>query len=1065
MARGRILRSALRFSLIAVLAVATAYSTAGAQPDRVDSELIKALRVRNIGPANLGGRIHDVEGVENDPSTLWVGHASGGVFKTTNHGTTWESVFDRQVSTSLGDIAIAPSNPSIVYVGTGEANNRQSSSWGNGVYKTMDGGRTWVHLGLEETHHIGRVRVHPTNPDIVWVGAVGHLWGPNSERGVYMSTDGGATWSKTLFISEDTGIIDLVVDMDSPNTLLAAAYQRRRTGFGFNGGGPEGGIYKSIDGGRTWRKLTDGLPTGDVGRIGLDICRSNTDVVYAVIESRTMAESRIIGGERQENVTMAGVYRSDDKGDTWRHQSTDNPRPMYYSQIRVNPQNHLHVLMLGTSMYESLDGGISWSTDIARSAHVDHHALWWNPGNQDHIVLGNDGGLNWTWDRGRSWVDMQTIPWAQFYEISADNREPFYNVMGGLQDNGTWYGPSGNYWRIGITNRDWITINGGDGFYAKADPVNPDIVYVESQSGNLARLDMSIMSRKSIRPQPPEGSEERYRFNWNSPLEISPHNPARIYYGGNRLFISDDRGDNWTAGEDLTKQIDRNELEIMGVVNRNIRLSRNDGISTYGTITTISESPHTAGILWVGTDDGNLQVSRDGGQTWTNVVDRIREVPERTYVTRVVASRYEAGRAYVTFDGHRNNDFEPYVFLTEDFGRRWTRLSAGIPAGSNANVIREHHRNPNLLLLGTERGAYWSFNRGQTWNMFEGDLPRVPVDDIYVHPTRNDIIFGTHGRGAWIMDDIGPLEGMSREALTRPLTLFPMRYTYRLSRFNSLQDQGEFLFQAPNPSYGAVISYFLADEPGEDEKVEITIRDAQGDFVRSLEGSKNRGVNRVTWDFRHTVEGAEPPPPTAGGRFRGRGGIQAPEAIPGTYTVTVERAGQIESGTVEVRLDPRLDGRMSTQDMVAQRDAVLRVAELQVALQPASRKVNEIRQRVQQLNQMLSGREFVPEEVRTAIRDFNRDLNALNQQYFASGFRSEAVAGQLMMFGFEISGITGPMPADVISRIDAMRPRVREAVDQLNEFIATRIPALNRAFTDAGLTFIDPVEPVPPPAP
>ncbi|MFC1628778.1 WD40/YVTN/BNR-like repeat-containing protein [Gemmatimonadota bacterium] len=454
-----------------------------AQSGLIDPSLIEVMSIRNIGPANLGGRIHDVEVHPDHPATIWVGHAAGGVFRSVNNGTTWEAVFDDQVSTSIGDIAIAPANPSIVYVGTGEQNNRQSSSWGNGMYKTMDGGVTWQHIGLENTHHIGKIKVHPADPDIVWVAAVGHLWGPNDERGVFMTTDGGATWTKTLFINEDTGVIDIAVDTESPNILYAAAYQRRRTGFGFNGGGPHGGIYRSTDSGRTWQKLTKGLPTGEVGRIGLDICLSDTDVVYAIIESRDTAENHVVGGQEQERASLGGVYRSDDKGETWTHQCVENPRPMYYSHIRVDPNNDLRVWVLDTQIYVSEDGAITWDTGFVGGIHVDHHALWWDPSDSDHIIVGNDGGLDWTYDGGETWVDMQTVPWSQFYEISADNVEPFYHVMGGLQDNGTWYGNSGNYWRIGITNRDWMTINGGDGFYAVADPVDPDIVYAESQGG------------------------------------------------------------------------------------------------------------------------------------------------------------------------------------------------------------------------------------------------------------------------------------------------------------------------------------------------------------------------------------------------------------------------------------------------------------------------------------------------------------------------------------------------------------------------------------------------------
>lgn len=1035
------IRPAARLALL-FLVVALLPHQVAAQSGGVDPVLIETLHVRNVGPANPGGRIHDVEVHPEHLNTIWVGHASGGVFKSTNNGTTWEAVFDDQISTSIGDIAIAPSNPSIVYVGTGEQNNRQSSSWGYGMYKTMDGGKTWEHLGLEKTHHIGRVVVHPVLPDIVWVAVVGHLWGSGEERGVYMSTDGGASWTKTLYVNEDTGIIDLAVDHESPNILYAAAYQRRRTGFGFNGGGPGSGLYKSIDGGRNWRKLTRDLPGGDIGRIGIDICRANTDIVYAIIESRDIEDNHLVGGERQNRVQLGGVYRSEDKGETWIHQSTDNPRPMYYSQIRVDPNNDLRVWVLGTSMYVSEDGGISWNTRFVGGVHVDHHALWWNPNDSNHIILGNDGGLDWTEDGGQTWVDMQTIPWAQLYEISADNLEPFYHVMGGLQDNGTWYGVSGNYWRIGITNRDWFTIHGGDGFYCKADPTDPGIVYAESQSGNLSRVDMTTLTRKSIRPRPPEGSGENYRFNWNSPIEISPHNPATIYYGGNRLFISDDRGDTWRATEDLTKQIDRNELTIMGVVNTEIRLSRNDGISNYGTITTISESPHTAGIIWIGTDDGNLQLSRDGGETWTSLINAISGVPPRTYVTRIAASSFAEGRAYVTFDGHRNDDFAPYVFVTEDFGRRWRKIADGIPEGSNANVIREHHRNPNLLFLGTERGAYWSYDRGETWNLFEGDLPRVPVDDIYVQTGRNDLLFGTHARGAWIMDDIAPLEGMNRSVFSNALTFFPIRDTYRFNRAGHLQDQGDQVFIAPNPPYGAIISYFLPQELGEEE-VAITITDDSDEFVTSITGTGQKGVNRVLWDLQHSIEGS---PQTAG-----------PEAVPGIYTVRITVAEVSQTQRMELKLDPRMEGRVSLSDMIDQRDVLLRVAKLAAELDVPAQRLAVIDAQMRELNTFLAGKN-VSRSARDAIEEFAGESRELNAEFFVTRFRGTgaSVRARLFAINSETRGITGPVPAGIKSRIEALVPEVSLAVQRVNEFINTRIPELNSILGAAGIAFIDP---------
>ncbi len=1039
----------------ALLLVTALPSRSSAQSGRVDPSLIEVLSVRNIGPANLGGRIHAVEVHPDHPATIWAGHASGGVFRSVNNGTTWEAVFDDQISTSIGDIAIAPANPSIVYVGTGEQNNRQSSSWGNGMYKTMDGGVTWQHLGLENTHHIGKIKVHPVDPDIVWVAAAGHLWGPNDERGVFMTTDGGATWTKTLFINEDTGVIDIAVDMESPNILYAAAYQRRRTGFGFNGGGPHGGIYRSTDGGRSWQKLTNGLPTGEVGRIGLDICFSDTDVVYAIIESRDTAENHMVGGQEQERASLGGVYRSDDKGETWTHQCVENPRPMYYSHIRVDPNNDLRVWVLDTQIYVSEDGAITWDRGFVGGIHVDHHALWWDPNDSDHIIVGNDGGLDWTYDGGETWVDMQTVPWSQFYEISADNVEPFYHVMGGLQDNGTWYGNSGNYWRIGITNRDWMTINGGDGFYTVADPVDPDIVYAESQGGNVSRRDMATMSGRSIRPAPPEGSGESYRFNWNSPIVISPHNPERIYFGGNRLFISDNRGDSWRRTEDLTRQIDRNELEIMGVVNSRIRLSRNDGISTYGNITTISESPHTAGVIWVGTDDGNLHLSRDDGTTWNNVTDSVSDLPPRTYVTRIEASRFAEGRAYVTFDGHRNDDFHVYLFVTEDFGRRWTLLSGSIPQGSNANVIREHYRNPNLLFLGTERGAWWSYNRGETWNLLEGDFPRVPVDDIYIHPERNDLIIGTHGRGAWVMDDISVLEGMSEGIFRDPLTLFPIRSTWQLARSGHLQDQGDFVFVAPNPPYGAIINYFLPRELDVGDEVSIVITDAAGDFVFRTPGTRQQGTNRVLWRFQHSIETSQAP---AAPGMPLTFAASAAEAVPGTYTVTVSAGGETRSQTVEVRLDPRLEGRVNLADMIALRDVQLRIARDTARLDGPGQRLQAVSSQVQQLQQFLRERD-VSVEARDALSAFSQEIRDLTETYFAGGGRRSmgtSVRARLARINSDLRGVTGAIQTDITDRIDALDSEIRTASGAVDQLLSSGVSELNRVLGDSGIPFIQP---------
>ncbi len=573
---------------------------------------LQNLTWRAIGPAIMGGRIDDFAVVESDPRVIYAGTASGGIFKSTNAGTTWEPIFDNEAVPTIGDLALAPSDPSILWVGTGESNNRQSSSWGNGVYRSNDGGKTWVHVGLNETHHIGRIVVHPRNPEVAYVAAAGKLWGPNKERGVYKTTDGGKNWAQVLFISEDTGVNDIAIDPESPDTLYAGAYQRRRTVFGFNGGGPQGAIYKTTDGGVTWKKLTKGLPYetgGDVGRIGLSVYRKSPNIVYALVEH-----------------ARGGVFRSEDRGETWTRMSETNPRPAYYSQILIDPNNDLRIWVLGAPLYFSEDGGKTFVTTRGQRIHSDFHAMWIDPANSDHLIVGTDGGINISYDAGRSWDFINSIPLGQFYEIGVDMQKP-YRICGGLQDNNTWCGPSATTYMRGISNDEWVAVGGGDGFYAQVDPTDPNVLYAESQDGNLLRRDLRTGESKSIRPREKEG-EARYRFQWNSPVVISAHDPKTIYYAGNFLFRSTDRGDNWTkASPDLTTGVDRSTLAILGKVPDKDTLSRNDGVQQYPCITSIAESALNARVLWAGTDDGNLQVTRDGGQTWKNVIEKVPGVP------------------------------------------------------------------------------------------------------------------------------------------------------------------------------------------------------------------------------------------------------------------------------------------------------------------------------------------------------------------------------------------------------------------------------------------------------
>ncbi len=898
------------------------------QPDYKSA--IENLHWRELGPAIMGGRIDDFAVVESNPHIVYVATASGGVWKTTNDGTTWEPLFDKQPVSSIGAIALAPSDPSILWVGTGEANNRQSSSWGDGVYKSMDAGKTWNNMGLAETEHIGRIAIHPANPNVVYVAAEGRLWGPSPQRGVYKTTDGGRNWTLSLYINEDTGVSDIAMDPQSPNTLYAAAYERRRTPFGFDGGGPGGAIYKTTDGGATWKKLTKGLPYvdgGDVGRIGLAIYLRNPNIVYALVQH-----------------SKGGIFRSDDKGESWTKMSDTNPRPSYYSQVRIDPNNDLRIWVLGAPVSYSEDGGKTFVTSRGFRIHGDYHAMWIDPANSNHMIAGTDGGIHWTYDAGRNWDYVNTIPLGQFYEIGLDMRTPWW-VCGGLQDNGSWCGPSATPYIGGITNEDWFRVDGGDGFYAAIDPTDPSTVYTESQDGYIDRRDTHTTEARAIRPLFKEG-DPPYRFQWNSPVIISSHDHNTIYYGGNFVFKSTDRGDTWTKlGGDLTTGVERNKLPILGKVPDKDTLSRADGVQAYPCITTIAESPLTPSVLWVGTDDGNLQVSRDGGQTWKNVADRVPGVPTGTYVSRVVASRSGEGAAFVTFDGHRGNDFNVYLFLTTDYGETWSSLSHGLPATSGTlHVVREHPRNPNLLFAGSEFGAFASFDRGASWLSLNTNLPTVPVDDIQIHPRDNDLVLGTHGRSIWVLDDISPLVHLDSKILDSDLHLFDIRPAIEWRMYNNKGNAGSKWFAAQNPPYGALIQFYLKAAPSEKEPVKISILDSDGKLIREIhctplaaEGPAQRrfgaipcepkaGINRTNWDLR-LAPWAEPTPQQLRAMEAGFGfGPRGPLVDPGRFIVKISDGKEEATGTIEVQDDPRIT--VTPAARAARHDAIMKLYEL-----------------------------------------------------------------------------------------------------------------------------------------
>ena len=1012
-------RPRCRFLLAAILLLAAA-PAASQTAEQVES-ILDRIEWRNIGPAIMGGRIDDIAVVESDPKVFWIGTASAGVWKTENHGITWIPQFQDEEVSSIGSIAVSASDPSVVWVGTGEPANRQSSSWGNGVYVSNDGGTTWTHKGLEDTHHIGRILVHPTDPGTVYVAALGHLWGPNDERGVYRTRDGGETWDRVLHGDENTGAVELAMDPESPDIVYAALYQRRRRAYGFAGGGPGSGIHRTTDGGDTWMKLGGGLPDGDTGRIGLNVYRRDPRIVYAIVENRE-----------------GGVFRSEDKGLTWERMSDTNPRPMYYSQIRIDPNNDQRIWVLGTQMYYSQDGGRTFATDWVQRIHVDHHALWIDPADSNHMVLGNDGGIHISWDRGRSWDFVNTIPLGQFYEIGHDMGTP-YMVYGGLQDNGSWGAPSRTFFRQGISNEDWFRIGGGDGFYTEAIPGDPDTVYVESQNGNLRRLNRRTSETKLIRPQPENGGE-RYRFDWNSPIVISPHDPDTVLYGGNRLFISTDRGDAWTRTDDLTKRLDRDELPIMGVPVTDDTLSRHDGISSFGQIVTIAVSPLEEGVIYVGADDGNLQRSRDGGKTWDNLTGNLPGVPDQTYVTRLIASAHSASRVYATLDGHRNDDYSTYVFRSDDYGDSFDSLGGTLPPEAALNVIREHHDNEDFLVTGGEFGVYVTLDRGANWHRIGGQIPTVPVDDLAIHPRENDLILGTHGRSVWIADDIAPLTTLDASVFEKDVHLFPVRDAVAWRIYTHKGNTGHKFFIAPNPPEGALLHVYAKAEGD----AEITVSAAGGDAVRTLKAELEPGLNRVNWDLRY-----DSPVPDGGQGFGGP--PQGPRVLPGSYAVRVTSGDASAEGSVQVSEDPRI--QISAADRRANHDALVRLTSMVAGMTRAHEAAEATAEEAAELVEAFASEP--DSDLKTRVGEFReaaaeaaRNLSR-NEGRQGRGAWPRPLFARIGAEARSLDAYTEAPNAEVLARIDAMSSEYDERIAAW-EAVRGQIDSLNEALRGAG---------------
>jgi photosystem II stability/assembly factor-like uncharacterized protein len=1080
-------RSAPFLALLALFAWTAGSAAQAPQPDPL-ARALAGLSFREIGPAVMGGRISDIAAVASDPTTFYVGFASGGLWRTTSQGMSWTPVFEDQSTASIGAVTLAPSNANVIWVGTGEPQNRQSSPWGDGVFRSTDAGRTWKHVGLRDTRHIARIVVHPSNPDVAYVAAVGHLFGPNPERGVFRTDDGGKTWSKVLYVDEHTGAIDLIMDPGDPRTLFAAMYQRQRTPWGFSGSGGGSGLYRTTDGGATWRELTNGLPDGDKGRIGIDVYRRDGNIVYVLVESR--------GDGR-------GLYRSADRGESWERVSDRNPRPMYFSLVRIDPNNPERIYLGGVSLSISDDGGKTWwEGDAAEGIHVDHHAIWIDPNDSDHVLLGSDGGVASSFDGGRTWRHHNNLAVGQFYAIGVDMREPYY-VCGGLQDNSSWCGPSESLASYGIRNADWYDVSGGDGFYNRIDPTNPNIVYTESQGGNMSRYDVvtgEAMRMRPVRRRPPDDSID-YRWNWSTPIHISVHDPATIYVASNHVLRSRDRGVTWEeASPDLTRRVDRDTLAIMGARVTGETLSRNDGVSAYGTITMFNESPLDANVLYAGTDDGTLQVTRDGGATWTNVTARIPELTHGMVVSGVEPSRHVAGRVYLSFDGHFSDDYRPYVLVSEDFGATWKKIVTGLPDWS-VNVVREHPRTADLLFAGNEVGVYASFDRGASWHRLTGGetglteagaphqlgaLPTVPVDDIVIHPRDNDLVVGTHGRSIWILDDVTPLEQLvRREVLAADAHLFPVQPATYFARQGGWPFWGD-LYAAPNPAEGARIRYHLARDAaapaaravsesgtpsdaarpgnggpaGDGERpagragsgsaadstmVRIVISNAAGAAVRTIEAPGSAGLHEVVWDLRldppfEAEPGAQSGRGGGGGGGGGGGPPRGPRVLPGTYTVRLETGGSPVTTQVEVRGDPRV--RIAQEDLAARQETLLELHALARPLNDANRALARADEQVGAVRDLLDDAATASAELRAEADSVARAITAARRELgrFSQAARLQGA----------IEGVSVLPTADQLWQIDRAWADLPAAIGRLNEILERQLPALSaRVYQDA----------------
>ncbi|MFP5354816.1 MAG: WD40/YVTN/BNR-like repeat-containing protein [Gemmatimonadota bacterium] len=1078
----------LAFALAALgtPALAQRGASRSARPDSAarspfSTEAFAGLKARSIGPAMTSGRVMSIAVHPANPGIIYVGTASGGLWKSTNGGATWQGVMDREGSYSMGWVTLDPQNPNIVWVGTGERNSQRSVAYGDGVYKSDDGGRSWKNVGLRNSEHIGRIVVHPKNSDIVYVAAQGPLWSAGGERGLYKTTDGGKTWTQVLAISEHTGVSDVVIDPRNPDVVIASAYQRRRHFFTLINGGPESAIHRSTDGGKTWAKVNTGLPNEELGRIGLAISPQDPDVVYANVEAANR---------------KGGIYRSSDNGVTWRKMSDYVQGSMYYGDIFADPHDFDRVYIPDVITQVSADGGKTLRPMSTRAMHVDHHAIWIDPKNPNHVLMGNDGGLYRSYDRGETWVFFENLPLAQYYDVDVDNAAPFYNVYGGLQDNNSLGMPSRTKSDHGIMNSDVFVTMGGDGFVSRIDPEDENIIYSELQHGVIVRFDKRTHERVGIQPQEAKG-DVPFRWNWDAPFIISPHAPRRLYMAAQFLFRSDDHGNIWRkVSPDLTRQVQRNTLPVMGKVWGPDAVAKNTSTALYSNISAVAESPKREGMLWVGTDDGLIQVSEDGGANWRRI-DAFPGVPRDAYVARIKASQHDASTAYAVFTNNQNGDFKPYAIKTTDGGRTWTSINGDLPARGSTHAFAEDHVDPDLLFVGTEFAAYASRDGGAHWLRISG-LPTISVRDLAIQKRENDLVIGTFGRGVYILDDYAPLRLATPATLAAPATLHQpkdallfvptQQYGGRGKAF-----QGEMLYGGDNPPYGAIFTYHLKDglKTLKEQRVEaekaaekagraityptpdqlraeaeeeapailLTVSDSSGTPIRTITGPVGKGFQRVAWDLRHPGHVLPRPAGTMEQLFGDPPG--GPYVVPGRYSVTLaQRVGGVVTslgGPVSFNVVTEPGSPVTIADHAARGAFQARLRELRRSVAGAVELATTTGQRLDQIRRALDLAPAAPKALHDQVRALEGRLRLVVRELSgdrALASRSEAtpasITDRVNGIGSEQGRTLGRPTGTHEEQLAIASELFAAELARLRQLVETDIPALEREVERSG---------------